>query len=703
MRKFLSVKNTEGIYISRATISSEETIIDFCKSTSSNDNNNNNSRSTDAILNSDEPDVAKLKSAKKKRRLESVLKALHLKQKSVTKPNSEQMSESKGESVASGSNEKGENTSSSYTLSVPQFGRSKSRTASLVKKFSMGKKTPTSTKKSGIPVRTASIESISNATAPSAGTSSALRRQTPEGALTTTTTTATATLSLSEINLVNIDYRQQSGSGDNLNVGVKVGRTTTNRDNDVSSGFHRSGSGGIVRNSGSTDQLKIIISGKKRNSTELLTANTNNRNINEGEPIETYQAEPMRRLNNKSLRQQQEIVQQFSHNYELNTIDVNRTPSTQTQSIPCRPSDGNLTNAIQTRSSKQVTILRPPIIRLSERGITVDSPPASPAKITVAANIERENIPKIIAMEEESNNTSLLSEIIEAERRNSTARSENGDSSEQMSQESQPNSNVNEQAIVVTPIEATTTTADNDATQQRVTETEKEEDTEKADMMIATTTTTITEVKDDNSSQPTCQPSIHFEVGTKVRPTNTTNIHRNFNLNKKYSFSEIDNENTNDSNLVLLSSRADNNSYSLDTNHSLDSMNSADNIILNLEPKTKDTTTTSLNDGEEGAVATTSTSLSSSSLPARHRRRKIAYIAQHTSTFSTAADSNSIKEDTGEHDTTDAANSDTLSSGHQFNTSLDQLSNQNNYSVFTSDLSMPPYGDLVWSEDGVKR
>lgn len=203
MKKFLSIKNSNGIYVARASFSSDETVIDFvnkenetCIGISDNGNSNN-------IESSCSPEVEPIPSTsnscekkKNKNPVNKVLKVLHLKSKNTAK-----MDEKNKSSTASLA------TGSMQSLKVPKSPRSRSRTAEMVRKFSVNKK-------SSIPVKSESSvdSSISDNESKLLTISTALK---PKRSLT-----------ISDMNLVNIDYRQENiSSEDDINVDVQVARS----------------------------------------------------------------------------------------------------------------------------------------------------------------------------------------------------------------------------------------------------------------------------------------------------------------------------------------------------------------------------------------------------------------------------------------------------------------------------------------------
>ncbi|XP_031629763.1 uncharacterized protein LOC116344985 isoform X1 [Contarinia nasturtii] len=496
MKKFLSIKNSQGIYVARASFSSDETVIDFVNSKST-DNCNikpisiavtpDQLRATtasavaasassseltafesfvdDTISVPSQSLIVAKSNSKKNKRLNKVLTLLHLKKKTTTISTSTKMSDILNDDATKKTSiDEMPSTSSSFPqLPTPKAVRSKGRTAALVKKFSLTpKKSPPkelSVKKSAIPLRTAtSVETISN---------------TPQLALRNRveTTTNVSHHSVSEMNLVNIDYRQES-TGDNLDIGVKVGQTQYRtirssiasgsidggggsgggaaRNLSIKSGISSANDGnsnnnnnsklGTGRKSTSSEKLQITISGKKRTNT-IDSAFELQQRKQQSLLSNTNEIEPSR-IERKAMQQS---PKKFNINHDLtlmNTVGVPPAPKTQAPSaIPLYRAV-----AVTAAPTTATTTMTASIKNVGQRGTTIKAQSTMQSQQSVdtsasVGNVQSEKIaaygktdfltitsfdvdePDDIAAATKlpihDKDTSLFTEIIEAERRNS--------------------------------------------------------------------------------------------------------------------------------------------------------------------------------------------------------------------------------------------------------------------------------------------
>lgn len=446
MKKFLSIKNSQGIYVARASFSSNETVIDFANN-NSNTNNSNNTKPVSIVVTPGqasstsslpiaavvcEPDdsgdtrliranqlcigsqtgselslVSKASSSKKKR-FSKVLRVLHLKGKS-------KMGDHTKEAKSKRATESP--TSSGSTQSLPKPEKiGKGRTAALVKKFSITSKKSTSSgpsdKKSSIPLRKAtSGETFPNVKQKSHGNLELVTTATSEIISTATTTT----YSSSEMNLVNIDYRQEST--DDLNVGIKLGQTdyqnySSNRSDKI--GGSGGGSGNLSRawntssnlstsvdknriggvRGGSSEKLQITISGKKRNSTEYLSdLQHKQQQQQQQQQPQQFENVEQKKLERKTLAMQPNKVN-ISHDLTLmNTVGV-PTSATQIPSMPSsyRITTGSIKKVVQSGAGikRQSTMQSKQTFDVSASTVAAESskanvPPASEPMTSASA------------------------------------------------------------------------------------------------------------------------------------------------------------------------------------------------------------------------------------------------------------------------------------------------------------------------------
>lgn len=799
MKKFLSIKNSQGIYVARASFSSDETVIDFVNNKQS-DNCNikpvsigfspenfgqlrvatptpkpKRNHSIAAIESTYEsisvPSESLSVAAKtKKKRLTKVLQLLHLKKKS--KMSDHLNDEKKAIEMPS--------TSSSLPVlpstPTPKLARSKGRTAALVKKFSLTpKKSPpkelSSIKKSSIPLR-ASSEAISNAP-------SQLHNRVEA-------TASVSHHSRSEMNLVNIDYRQES-SGDNLDVGVKVGQTQyrTIRSGNQSAGSGESDNNNftrawnassnlsiksgpwppppssstvnvsgktvpntIGRKSSSTEKLQITISGKKRMSTaDSVSELTQQRK----QPL--HETEP-RRIERKALTMQQS-PKKFNINHDLtlmNTVGVPPAPTTQAPSAiplsirattaPTMPTTAAPTIAATTATSIKNVVQSSTAIKAqstmqsqqsvdasasaADVGYTKQFAPLQSAKsktelITVTSfDIEEPDdlvaASKIPGQEED---TSLLTEIIEAERRNSMDLSERGrrypgaatgdtviyqaagtsDSVATASTSASERKPSQPEIIPKVIIEEYPSVASEKTVEKVEVKIDKLTNSDIGDTNIDTIIDTDNELLNtltqssgakqfqqpneaaDNDTTATIasHPTLQFEVGKQVRPIfpSNQNLHHN-------TYSALDNDPATAYTSILTSYTS---SY-IDT-HNIDT------TFAHVHAEPKSAPVLNVHDKELiiGNIDNNGrgTNQTRSHLQVSRGRRRIAYMDSSSKSNDSLSTSNS----------TINTEDDIYAENHLDSATLSQFSNLHTSSTLITDFVMPPYGDLVWDDDGV--
>lgn len=677
MKKSLSIKNSKGIYVARASFSSDETIIDFVK-------NNNHTSSCDNIVDSTalpiEPNfesqsiqslpTSPTKRTKRRNPVHKVLKILHLKRKSSSK-----MDENvDGDAVAS-------------TSSSPKPSSNKIHTATLVKKISILKKAGDGgigARKSGIPLRSAtSVEKISHS----------LTASSP-----TTLSTTTATLSVSEMNLVNIDYRQEESSGgggrrdNNLNIDLHVDRRTHFQN--IRSKFDGSGGGSgnekaIGSSSkiptgriGKTNQLQITISGTKRSS-----------NVKSEEPQLMHRSEPLKLRRPTKLNMSRGGI-------AFNTIGVPPAPTTQAPSMPYRITGGQIENAVHTGDGSHTKSVMAAPAAASEAAKATPIETIEPSvtqtssKLLTAAtatSIDCEDL-ELIAhpLTPDERRNSLFTELTEAENREPmTKLPDRGRrypgmaASETIKFQLQTKTNTesdDEAAKALTSVEIPTFRVDSPAKPEG-----HEED-------VATSN----KVSEDSEKQPTT--GIHFEVGKEVRPIITSQTNLRQNISTTY-----DNEPIVATTFGSMSLRQE---YA-DATQSPSSI--VDDRALPLPPPPSPQSQTETDAHHHPIPIESDTALIADESQNKdyakpHHRRRIAYIAQSAENTNSPSTSHSIEDDelvatTTTTTTTATATSAEYSDQFRFDSTLTQFSD-----TLITDYyhMMPAYGDLVWSDDGVK-
>lgn len=647
-----------------------------------------------------------------------MLTLLHLKKK--TKMN-EQLNEDDGKKV-----EELPSTSSSYPMLPTPKLRSKGRTAALVKKFSLTpKKSPPKElgmKKSGIPLRTAtSVETISN---------------TPQLAL-QNCVEATASVShhsMSEMNLVNIDYRQEN-SIDNIDVGVKVGQTqyrsirggnaiggSPNKGgaSNLNRGWNASSnlsikSGISIGNNGtnskmvtgrkstSTEKLQITISGKKRTNTIDSELQQRKQPMNE---IES------KRIERKPLQQQQQPSKKLNINHDLtlmNTVGVPPAPTTQApSSIPLSyrtvtTQAASIKNVVQsdaaikaqsTMQSQQSVDSSASAVNVVGQGISAQKTRAELLTVTSFDVDDPDDITVNSKLPNQEKDTSLLTEIIEAERRNSITmdlsergRRYPGIAASETIKFSQPSTSSSEQndgndkkplqktEIIPKVIIDEVPSLQSESKKPQIDDSGKsggdntsDQDNELTLYQANTSSSKLT--NEDNEQQQQQQPAIQFEVGKQVRPIFPSN--QNLHLN---TYSALDNDPA--TSFLTTSSYIDthNDSY---TRLSGEQPLSAPNV--NLNDKNKFNLDDQIRTQQQ--------------LKTQRVRRRIAYIESSSKLAASPSTSNSTinTEDDIDH----------LAADTRIDTNFTaQFSNFHTTSTFITDFIMPPYGDLVWDDDGV--
>lgn len=663
MKKSLRIKNSEGIYVARASFSSDETIIDFVK----NNNNLVDCSSSSNVANSialpiepnfESQSIQLLPSspgrrAKRRNPVNKVLKILHLKRKSSSKMD-EQVGDDAVESTSSASKS-------------PTF---KGRTATLVKKISIVKKTDDGAKKSAIPMKSsASVETISQS----------LTASSP-----TTLSTTTATLSVSEMNLVNIDYRQEEsssgrsrsgGRGSNLNIDLHVDRRTQFQD--IRSKFDCSGSGNkstvIDRTyrsnsriptgrTGKTNQLQITISGTKRSS-----------NVKIEEP------QLMHRL--ESLESRRPTKSSSSRGcIAFNAIGVLPAPTTQAPSMPYRISSGKIENVVVHNSDDSHTksVMSAPAAAPVAAGATpiesIDrSAKQKSSKLLTSAtatSLDCDDLEKIAhPLTPDERRNSLLTELIEAENREPMSKlPERGRrypgmaASETIKFQLQTKTNTEsdeEMAKALTSVSIPTVRVDSPAGAKP-----KENDDDVATSNVVT---------DDNCEKEQT-PAIQFEVGKEVRPIITSQRTLHQNISTAYD---------NNPTATTIGSTQDY-EHSINSPKSLIGNSACLTVSLSPLPPPPPIADDSLN----------------KDYAKQDHRRRIAYTAQTTQNINnnSASASHSI-EDEELAATTTAPNTAEYSDQFRFDSRLTQFCE----TPITDYYMMPAYGDLVWSDDGVNR
>lgn len=563
MKKYLSIENSQGIYVARASFSSNETTIDFA-------NNNISKISEDSKLNLPAIEAAPIvekpidttpivaKSVTKKKRFDKVLKVLHLRKKSTKREmNNKADEEQPVNDVAS---------ASTQSLSPAKFGKNKSRTTALVKKFSIIKKS-TNGKKSSIPIRTAtSAETISHPSVLN-------RQQAIEVPISSTST----------LSLVNIDYRQENGSGNDLNVKFDHNQTI---------GFNNGGNENIdiIGSDGrrSTDQLQITILGKKQNHTELI-----------------------KRTQPKLERMQQQQKLNITHDFTtLNRTIVPPEPTTKALSIPYQISSGKIKSAVQNTNrfnsnSTTKTIMQSPAIDVDDR--TVGGENKSLRQFSVVAtsfDCDEQEFPLPPQLTSEETKNSLLLEIIEAERRNSMSNtpgtSNVGTAISNICNVSDAIASNEENA------KASSSVVDDLQPDNQITGSLKM-DIDSSTIELNTEPSTAqetTDLSDIKSSSP--RQILKFEVGKQVRPT----IISNTNLLSNYSTSDKD------PTTISMSFKQDYTTNSAgDTNHT--------NTDLYMRNNNTDTSIVCTSE-----VPTTSDTIANDHQLPKECRRKISYITE---------------------------------------------------------------------------
>lgn len=788
MKKFLSIKNSQGIYVARASFSSDETVIDFVNNKNSDDCNSKPvsigitpdqqvatsiknypitaiESAYDSISVPSESLIVASKSSKKKR-LSKVLQLLHLKRKSKMSDQSKD-DDDRGDAYTKKAIEMPSTSSSLPVLPAvtPKLSRSKGRTAALVKKFSLTpKKSPPkelkSTKKSSLPLR-ASSEAIPNA--PQLAFQNRIE-----------TTTSVSHHSRSEMNLVNIDYRQES-SGDNLDVGVNVGQTQYRTIRSSNQSGNTTAAGGdnehskltralnassnlsirsgpwppnanssgkanaVGRKSSSTEKLQITISGKKR----VSTADSVSELLQRKQPL--HETEP-KRIERKALTMQQS-PKKFNINHDLtlmNTVGVPPAPTTQAPSaIPSsiRATTATAT-AMATAAAPTTTATSIKNVVQSSLVIKAQSTMQSQQSVDASASatdVEQSNqrVPSLTKSKtqlitvtsfdvdepddiaaanknpDHEKDTSLLTEIIEAERRNSlsmdllergrrypgVAASENikfqpantSDSAASTSaiatnrKQSQPEiipkviieeypSLSNEKIVDKREI------IENQFTTIDAGDTNTDTTGKDTDNKLLNTLTQSSGAKqfqqpneeaDNNDDTTTSHPTLQFEVGKQVRPIfpSNQNLHHN-------TYSALDNDPATAYTSILTSTS----SY-IDT-HNIDRFEPKSAPVVNVYDKD--------NDNGGGGHGTNQTR---SHLQISRGRRRIAYMDSSSKSNDSLSTSNST---INTEDEVDIHAENRLDSS-----TLSQFSNLHTSSTFITDFVMPPYGDLVWDNDGV--
>lgn len=700
MKKSLSIKNSQGIYVARASFSSDETIIDFVKN--SNPHSCSSTDIADPIESNIEtqsiqslPNSPQKRLAKRRNPVHKVLKILHLKRKSTNK-----MDEQGGsDAVASSSSSKP--------------STSKGRTATLVKKVSISKKNDDGAMKSSIPLRSAtSVETISHSLTASAPTAQS---------------TTTATLSVSEMNLVNIDYRQEgvqssartgAGVGNNFNIDLQIDRRThfqnirSKFDGDGSGGQSALGNRAYGSNSarpggrtGKTNQLQITISGTKRSST-----------VKNDEPQVRHQRvesiESRRTTTQKSNSSRGGIA--------FNRIGVPPAPTTQAPTMPYRitgggkienvvsDSDGSRTKSVMSAPPIASEASKAPIEpSIDERAKHLPTKLLTSATATSFDCDDLEQVAHPLTPDERRN--SLLSELIEAENREPmTKLPERGRRYPGMAASEtikfQLQTKVNAEPDDESAVKALTTVAIPTVRIDSPPAINVPMEPTTDDDVIASADVT------EDTEKPDVTPTIQFEVGKEVRPIITSHTNLRQNISTTY-----DNDPTAATAAFGSMSLRQDYANAIGEPHSLVSNSSKITLSLSPDPTPPppppsvariraDTDT----EAHHRPVAIDTDAIADESqtknYAKQHHRRRIAYIAQATENSNdSASTSHSIEDEeliaTSTTTTTTAtANTADFSDQFRFDSTLTQFSD----TLITDYFMMPAYGDLVWSDDGVK-
>lgn len=763
MKKFLSIKNSQGIYVARASFSSNETVIDFA-------NNNANSsiqnqEPVSIVVTPDQP-LANLsvvcepnvcestketkgisqigtgyqsdsnlslvsKTSSKKKRFSKVLRVLRLKSKTKMAEHVEDSGKS-NESPTSGSS----------TQSISKIGKGRAKTAALVKKFSLTTKKSSpklqNEKKSSIPLRTStSFETIANKKKNSHSNLELVTSATVE----TISTATTTTYSSSEMNLVNIDYRQEN---DDLNIGQMHQRSkySSNR----SSGFDGGdGNGNMSRSSntnsylsstvdknkignvrGSIDKLQITISGKKRNSAELLS------DLQHKQQQQPMEKSEQKKLERKTLTMQPNKLN-ISHDLTLmNTIGIPTASKTQIPSMPSsyRITTGSIKKVKQSGADikTQSTMQSQQTVDVSASSVAVEhksNAPTIPSEPMTSASAlvtsfdaeDSDDIAAILSKEKEEieKKTSLLTEINEAERRNSmTNLSERGrrfpgiaasetikfshKSNEQAIAVSEESRDAQASPIPKLVIDGLSLPSDTDNQfDQSDNKTESVTDNQSELYQTLSSSTGAKLLQESNNDELTVDtqatppsPSLQFEVGKQVRPifTSNQNLHH-------IGFATLEHEFTPTNELSSIISATS----SFTQNNNNKNINNNNNNKSN--PPALDTHNQSYANGSS-AFAGNEKIKNDTKFVASNReqprslnrsRRRIAYLESTSDNIVAGSPSTS--------NSTINTEDDDILGENRLDSTLTQLTNLNTSSTFISDFFMPPYGDLVWREDGV--
>lgn len=776
MKKFLSIKNSQGIYVARASFSSDETVIDFVNNKSTDNNCNSNpvsiitkfapdqlvavtsattSTSEQAIIESGY-DTRSVRSeslfvtkspsiSSKKKRFTKVLTLLHLKKKS------RKMSEHSNEDA---STKKSPGDIPSTSVSFPMLPTPKSvrkgRTAALVKKYSLTpKKSPPkelSLKKSSIPLRTStSVETISNA---------------PQMALQNRIETKAnvSQHSMSEMNLVNIDYCQESSD----NVGGKVGQTqfrsirsgvvsgsvsaesgassnlsrawnaSSNLSiksgvSQASNGNNKMGTGG--RKSTSTEKLQITISGKKRiNTTDSALELQRKEQPSTEIESKKFERKPLTIQHQQQQQQKQhQPPKKLNINHDLtlmNTVGVPPAPTTQAPSaIPsCRGATttaASIKNVVQRNATikAQSTMQSQQSVDTSASGANVGQQTTASkqrAELLTITSFDVEEPEEIAAASKVviQEKDSLLTEIIEAERRNSLSMDvpelargrgrgfssiatsgtikfahQSTSSSDTSSQPTPQQPEIIPKVIIedITPLQRETFTSELENESKTDGKTTAIDIVDKDKELLHTLTQSsgakVLQPYEGNESQSSSSASaqpLQFEVGKQVRPIfpSNQNLHHN-------TYSALDNDPATAYTSIITTS-----SY-IDTHNS--------NSLIHVhgdEPLSAPSV--NVKDKDELISDDHELNQTRSQQQKNRGRRRIAYLEQSQSNKSPAGSPSTSNStiNTEDDDILPENRPDSLLTS-QFDDDL------HTSSTFITDFVMPPYGDLVWDDDGV--
>lgn len=655
MKKFLSIKNSQGIYVARASFSTDETVIDFIDkesdSASCSQLNRSDEKSEVETIKSLTDSLTSIDKPKKNRNpVKKVLKILHLKSKS-----SEKMSDEK-----SAKDEASTSNDAKDSLAVPKMVRSKGRTAALIKKFS-------SPKKSAIPTRSGSSGAVLTSTT----------TQDAE-----VTTKSTPVLSMSEMNLVNIDYHEANSlSGDDVKVDVKVGRSQYR--NLRSGSIPKINTAAMASRStcsSSSDQLQITITGTKRcrSSGELLERNLKPSAVKATDErqrtLTTTSATTTTATTTKKLS--------ISRGVTVSTITVPPAPTSPAPSLPTYriSNDEIIANASMAckDSTRQSAMSSESSSSAAARDIAaIASKSSTSEKKLLTTDFDCES-PTGEQLTPDERRNSLLSELIEAESREPTTISKLPERGRRF-----PGVAASEQIKFHSPTEKSC----EDHGQSTSTSESKALTPVVVPPVVVVVRPPSTEARDDAQTSPkmnvdeskrrdsvtssTAQPPIQFEVGQKVRPLRTSNPNIFACLASIDRNDDIDDFSTSSASAAVTVA----NDSIVDT-----SLISAESFISNCSSLTP-STQQSLDNADKRDKTDCK----------KNHRRRIAYIPQEP-TLENYSNASVVSYADNDH---------LCSDQYCLDSTLTQLTFLTSTNTEIKEKLMPAYGDLLCTDDGV--